>query len=217
MLHILPHVLGHLLLQHVQQFLEHLLGIRVHEVVLHQLLNLTAQAVGQVVQLFAVPVRPLLKQVQQVLLHGPVFVRRLADLFSGLVHPPVDALPLGAQDFVKPLLQVVHHRIHVVLLQLLTTPVPKHVHQFPKAGHLLAVAVLHSVAHQFPQGFHDVALLQQFVRQAVHQLVGVDVEDFLGAVPLGVAVGAVEEHRGLPVPVVSVAGDIGDDGKDCRE
>ena len=35
LLHLLRHVLSHLALEHIQQFLEHLLGVRVDEVILH--------------------------------------------------------------------------------------------------------------------------------------------------------------------------------------
>ena len=213
LLHLLAHVLGHLLFQHVQQFLEHLLGIRVHEVVLHQLLDLAAEAVGQIVQLFPVSVGPLFQHVQQPFLHGAVFVGCLVYLFLRFRQSPVNAFPFCLENFFQPFLQVIHHRVHVVLLKLLAAPVPQHVHQLAEAGHLLAVAVLHTVPEQFAQGLHNIALFEKFVRQAVHQLVGVYVKQFLGAVPLGVAVSAVKQHFGLHCRRMPLAGDVRDNGR----
>ena len=127
-LHLLGYVLGHLALEHIQQLLEHLLGVRVHEVVVHQLLDLPAQAVGEVVQLVQIALGPLAEQsVQGALLLLAFHIIRFG-LAVGLVQPTLDALPLGAEDFFHPLLEVVHHRVQVALLELLAALLPQLVH-----------------------------------------------------------------------------------------
>ena len=72
-------------------------------------------------------------------------------------------------------------------------------HKLAQAGHLLPVAVLHPLAQQVAESLHDVAVVEDVVRQHIHQLVGVEVKDILGSVPLGVAVRAKEHdipHEG---------------------
>ena len=78
--HLLAHVLGHLALQLVQQVLELLLGLGVHEVVLQQFLDLASGAFGQSIQLLLVVVGALLQQVQQVFLLGLVVAFVVLDL-----------------------------------------------------------------------------------------------------------------------------------------
>ncbi|CAI8046942.1 hypothetical protein GBAR_LOCUS25957 [Geodia barretti] len=190
LLHLLAHVLRHLALQHIQQFLELLLRLRIHEVVLHELLELTPHALRQVVQLVQVSVGPLLQQVEQRLLLLLLVLRCPVHLLTRLVQPVLDAATLGVDNFLQPLLQVVHHRVHVVLLHLLTAPFLQLLHKLPHPRHLLAIPVLHPLPEQVPQRLHDVAVVQDILRQHVHQLVGIDIEDVLGSVPLGVPVSA---------------------------
>ena len=75
-------------------------------------------------------------------------------------------------DVFQPLLEVVQHRVHVVLLHLLAAAVLELLHELAQAGHLLAVAVLHPLAQQVAEGLHDVAVVEDVVRQHIHQLVG---------------------------------------------
>ena len=99
--HLLGDVLGHLALQHVQQFLELLLRVGVHEVVFHQFLDLSADAVGQFVQLVKVALGPFLQHaIQSALLLLALHVLRLRP-GRRLVQPPLDPLALGPQDVVQ--------------------------------------------------------------------------------------------------------------------
>ena len=114
--HLLGHVLGHLALEHVQQFLELLLGLRVHEVVLHEFLYLAANAFRQGVQLFPVALRPLLQQIVKAFLLGFLGIVGAVDLFPSLFHTPLDAFALGLDYVFQPFLKVIDYRVHVVLL-----------------------------------------------------------------------------------------------------
>ena len=202
--HLLAQVFGHLALQHVQQFLELLLRLGIHEVVFHQLLELTGTAFGQVVQLLTVMLGALFQQVVQAFLLGTVFAPVALNLFFGFVQPPLNAFPLGPNDVFQPFFEVVHHRIHVVLLQLLAALVLQLLHEVLEARHLPSVLVLHAPAHQVPKRLHNVSLVEDVLGQKVHQLVGVQLEYLLAAVPLGVSICAVEHYAFLTVaPLVT--------------
>ena len=121
--HLLRQVLGHLALQHVQQFLELLLGLGVDEVVLHQLFDLASHAFGQLVQLFPVALGPLLQQLVQAFLLGTLVLAGVLHLLLGFFQAPLDALSFCPNDVFQAFLEVVHHRVHIVLLQLLAPPV----------------------------------------------------------------------------------------------
>ena len=196
----------HLALEPFQEFLKEPLGFRVDEIVFHQLLNLPAQAGGQVVQLFPVAVGPLLQQVVETFRQRRVRFRGLRRRLPGFDQAAVNALPLRPDNFLQPFLEVVHHRVHVVLLQLLAAAVFQLLHQVAQAGQLLPFPVLHPVPQQFPQRLPQVAILEQLVGQLIHQLVGVQVKNLLGAVPAGVAVGAVQKHSGLPLALGNCGG-----------
>ena len=84
-------------------------------------------------------------------------------MLLGLGQAPADALPFGSQYLFQPLLQVIHHRIHVVLLQLLAPLVLESFHQLPQAGQLHTFPILHPLPEQLAQGLHHVALLQQLI------------------------------------------------------
>ena len=190
LLHLLGDVLGHLALQHIQQLLEFLLGLRVHEIVVHQLPQLAADSLGKVVQLLQVAIGPLVQQVEQGLLLSSLLFGGLFHLLPGVFEPVLNAPTLGVDNVIKAFLQVVEHRVHVVLLHLLATAVLELLHQLAQAGHLLAVSVLHPLPKQIPQRLHDVALVDDVLRQEVHQLLGVDIEYVLGTVPHRVPVSA---------------------------
>ena len=193
--HLLGDVLGHLAFEQVQQFLELLLRVGVHEVVIHEALNLAADAVGQVVQLVQVALGALMQQaVQGALLLLALHVRRFR-LGRRVVQPLLDAGALGTEDVVQPFLEVVHHGVQVALLQLLAALLLELLHELAQVGHLGTVSVLHTVAEQVAQGAGQVAVLQQVVGQRVHQVAGVNVKNLLRAIPLGVAVALVKHGR----------------------
>ena len=73
LLHLLGDILRHLALQQVQQLLEHLLRLRVDKVVLHQSLNLAAQALRKGVQLLPVALGALLQHLVKTFLLRPLF------------------------------------------------------------------------------------------------------------------------------------------------
>ena len=199
LLHLLGYVLGHLALEHIQQLLELLLRLRVHEVVVHQLLELASHAFRQIVELFQVAVGPLLQEVVESLLLASLVLGSALHLLASLFKPVLNAAPFGVDDVLKAFLEVVQHRVHVVLLHLLAAAVLELLHKLAQTGHLLAVAVLHPLSEQVAEGLHQVAPVEDVVGQQVHQLVGIEVEDVLGSVPLRVAVCAKEHdfpHEG---------------------
>ena len=127
---------------------------------------------------------------------GAVLVGGGGDLVAGLVETLLDARAFGVEDFPETALEVLDNGVHVVLLELLAALVLEAFHQLAEPAHLLPVGILHPVAEQLTEGPHDVALLEKLVGELVHEGVGVDAEDFLGAVPAAVTVGA-KEHGGL--------------------
>ena len=132
----------------------------------------------------------MFKEFVECLLLAAFVLRRVLHLLTSLVEAALNSLALGIDYVFQPLLEVVHNGVHVVLLHLLAAPVLELLHQFPQPGHLLAVAVLHPLAHEVAQGLHDVFVVQDVLRKEVHQFIRVHIEDVLGSVPLGVPVGA---------------------------
>ena len=82
-------------------------------------MNLTSEAFGEVVQLPLVVICALLQQVEQTLLLILVFTIVGVNLALGFVQPAFDAFSFGFNDLFQAFFEVIYHRVHVVLLELL--------------------------------------------------------------------------------------------------
>ena len=81
-----------------------------------------------------------------------------------------------------------HAAVGVALGQHLGAAAAQLLEQVAQPGHLLAVGRAHAAAQQPAQRVVEVAARQQVVGQAGQQVVGVEVGELLGAVPLRVVV-----------------------------
>ena len=104
---------------------------------------------------------------------GPLFFRGGIDLFPSLIQTALDAFSFRAENVFQAFLEVVYHRVHVVLLHLLAAAVLQLLHDVPEAGNLLTVPVLETLTQHLPKGAHDIALVHDFIGEPVHQLFSV--------------------------------------------
>ena len=80
---------------------------------------------GRAVQLLQVALGPLLQQGVQGLHLDPLRALGALHLSAGLPQPLLDTCSLGLEDLFQPLVDVLHHRVHVVLLKLVLPSVPQ--------------------------------------------------------------------------------------------
>jgi hypothetical protein len=85
----------------------------------------------------------------------------------------------------------------VALEQLLALPAQALQH-LAQALEAVAQGALVSAPIQVAQGALQVAILDQLIRHGLHQVIGVEGIDLLGAIPLVVAVGVTFEHGRAP-------------------
>jgi len=171
--HLVEVALHQLLAQLVHQLVETLARFRRRELVLGELAHLAGQ-VGR----------------QQVELHALLLGHLLGDLLAPLVArlpslslEVVDAAALLFDDFAQLARDVVVHTAQVVLLELIAPPAAQALHQLAQPGHSLAVLVAETGLHHAPQGRVQVTVVQQVVGDLREDVVGVELEPRLGAVP----------------------------------
>ena len=110
----------------------------------------------------------------------------LTTLVAGLgcfTSEVLEGLPIEVDHFPQLVGDVVVHAPEVVLLEPLPPLLAQPLHQLPQALQALAVRALEALLHEPAQRRVDVTVIEQVVGQFAHQLVGVEVEADLGAVP----------------------------------
>jgi hypothetical protein len=122
----------------------------------------------------------------------------------------VDALALHVDDFVELLCDVVVHTAEVAVLELLTAPLAQLLQHLAEPHELLVVPVAEPLLHQPSQCGVQVAVIEQVVAHLVEQLLGVEVEPRLRAVPPRVAesIGTLASeppHRSHATPPLAAA------------
>ena len=76
---------------------------------------------------------------------GPLVFGGGIYLFPSLIQTVLDAFSFRAENVFQAFLEVVHYRVHVVLLHLLAAAVLQLLHDVPEAGYLLTVPVLETL------------------------------------------------------------------------
>ena len=113
----------------------------------------------------------------------------------GLAVEVVDGRPLGLDDLPQGPGDVVVDAAQVVVGQLLPAPLAQALDQLPQPGQTVAVGVTQPVLEQAAQGGVELAVVEQVVGELGQQVVGVELEALLGAVPPGVAERGGHERR----------------------
>ena len=184
----------------VEQFLELLPGIGVHEVVLFQALDLARRdrAAGCPAALCGGwPSSPASSGTSAACSGELAWRRSLAALlrpFAGsrlvalrllaaFFNTAVDSGALGLFDLFEALADVVHDGVHVVVAQGFLARLLEAVEQVAQAGHFLARLEPVALLHQLFEGALYVAMGQDVFGQSVHDGVGVEWHDLLGTVP----------------------------------
>ncbi len=117
------------------------------------------------------------------------FGRRLRAVLRAerLVETAVDRAALHVENLVEALLDVVHHRREVVLVECVAALLPELLEKVAEAlqpvAHLPAHAALEQIAH----GVLQVAEVHQVVGEGFEDLVGIERRNLLRAVPLAVS------------------------------
>src|SRR5581483_12400604 len=117
---------------------------------------------------------------------------------TGLLLELVDALAFLVDDLAKLTGDVVVDAAEVVLLEFVLAPPPQPLHQLAHTGQPLAVLVAEPGLHHPAQRGVEVAVVQQVVGDLGEDVVGVELEAGLCAVPAAVA--ETDGHRTGPSP-----------------
>ena len=170
--------LGHFASQLLDQLLEALAGLGGDEVVALERVDAAGRVVGLEVEGHAA-------------LGGHVAGDLLAALITrglGLLDQVVDGGPLVLFDVVELAAQLGQAPVGVALGQHFRPAPAQLLEQVAQTGHLLAVGRLEARAQEAAQRVVEVTAGEQVVGQARQQVVGVEVGELLGAVPLGIVV-----------------------------
>ena len=183
--------LQHLLSQLVGQLAERLTRDVVHELVVAQ----PMEAAGQVRRQRVQPVLTLARRAPHHLLGHARRVLvgarwRVEGALLGGLHALGDALPLGLQDLLEPLVDVVEHAVQVRALQLGLALGTEPFHDLAQARDVAATGAAQAPLHQPLERPADVALGQDVVGQGVEHVVRIEGRQLLAAVPSRVAEGA---------------------------
>ncbi len=165
--------LGHLLAQLLDQLLEPLPGLGGDEVVALQPAHPAGHVVGEEVE-------------GDPALGGHVVGHLLAPLVARdprLVHQLVDGRPLLGHHLVEGLGHPGQLAVGVAALEELGPPPAEPLEELARAEDPLPALGAHPGAQQPPQGVVEVAAGQHFVGQLGQQVLGVEAESLLGAVP----------------------------------
>ena len=214
----------HRLLQHLHQLFELGPRLRVHELVVLQLLNLAADILRQVVDRLLLLLDDVLQHLRQalLLLGRGLLLRGLHRLLERLqravaalkltlrlLQAAVQRPLLQLYHLVQPLLDVLEHGVQVVAVQHLASLLAQLLEDIPQPLHPLAHRVAHPALQQVAQGVLEVAEVHQVIGQPGQDIVRVQGPDLLAAVPFRVA--EAESHivsrtvwtSVLPLPVPS--------------
>ena len=108
---------------------------------------------------------------------------------GGLLDQVVDGGALVLLDLVELAGQLGHAAVGVALGQhLLAAPAPQLVEQVAQPGHLVAVGGAEAAAQEPAERVVEVTARQEVVGEPGQEVVGIEVGELLGAVPLGVVV-----------------------------
>ncbi len=128
-------------------------------------------------------------------------VRRVAIGPRGLVETPLDAGPLLRDDLVELTADVAEDVAEPVALEGRLAAALQALHQVAQAGHVgpRRIARPPAAFEEPAERLGHVALGHDVVGQGVHDLVGIEIGELLGAVPAGVAGAPGEPGRGVRV------------------
>ena len=115
-----------------------------------------------------------------------------------LLHQLVDGGPLVLLYLVELAGQLGHASVGVALGQHLGAPAPQLLEHVAQPRHLLAVGVAEAAAQQAAQRVVEITPGEEVVGEAGQQVVGVEVGEFLGAVPFRIVVAGA--HRCVVPP-----------------
>ena len=107
--------------------------------------------------------------------------------FSACLNALVNAFSLCLLDLLQTLLQVLHERIHVVSLELILALLTQTLHEVTEAVYATTFTVLRSPAEKSLHRSRHIAIGQQVVGHRVHQVVRVELNELLRAIPARVA------------------------------
>ncbi len=91
--------------------------------------------------------------------------------------------PLLVDDVAQPLGDVLVRAAQVVLVEHLPPALPEPLEDLAHAGDAFAVAVREAALHEPLQGLVEVAVIEELVGQLAEDVVGVEIEADLGAIP----------------------------------
>ncbi len=166
LLHALHERLHHLLLERLHQLLEEALRLGIGEVV--------------VLELFDAPRRVGRQLIERLELLRPI---------ARILHLALDAGPLGPEDLVQLLLDVLQRRAQVVALELLLPTLPEPLEHVLDARHR-RLRILDAPLEHAPERVPEVAVRHEVVGHGRQEIVGVEVGELLRSVPARIA----EEH-----------------------
>ena len=184
-------LLHQLLAKLLHQLLELLAGLLALEVVVLQALHLAGEVGREHVELHV--------------LHrcrvGFELLLTLIDAIAlGLVRLTqlIERRPFRLDDLAQRIGDVVVDAAEIVVLEDLATALPEALHHVADALHVATVAIGQAVLHHLPQRRVDVAVIEQLVRHLTEEMVGVEIEPGLAAIPARVG-----EVRRLPPTAVT--------------
>ncbi len=169
--------LHQLLAELVHELLEPLPRGVVHELVVLQRLHAAGEVGRELIELLAALV-------------GDIFDELLAPLVAGsrgLVDATVDPFTLHVDDLVELLRDVVVDAAEVAVLELLPAPFAQFLQHLAQTHELLVVAIAEALLHEAAERRVEVTVVEQVVAHLVEQLLGVEIEARLTAIPPGVA------------------------------
>src|SRR5581483_7386648 len=107
-----------------------------------------------------------------------------------LLQAALDAAPLGLEDLLELLADVLQHVVELELVELLLALLAQALEELLQAHHAVAGAVLEAGLHHPLQRAADVPVGEQVVGELLHQLFRVERRELLRAVPARVAIEA---------------------------
>ncbi len=186
----------HRLGRHVRHGRRHLVEVALHELraeLLHELVEgLTGLAAGPLVLLEGLHLASQIGR-QQVQGHASFRGHLVGDLGSalvarllGLVDQILDSGSFLVDDLPQALGDVLVRPTQVVPVEHLPPTLPESLEDLSHTGDALTVAVLETPLHKALEGLVEVAVVEKLVREFAEDVVGVELETDLGAIPLGV-------------------------------
>ena len=180
-----------LLAKLVHQLLELLASLLALEVVVLQALHLAGEVGWEHVELHVLHRRRVGFELLLTLIDAIALgLARLTQL--------IERRTFRLDDLAQRVGDVVVDAAEIVVLKDLATALPEALHHVADALHVAAVAIGQAVLHHLPQRRVDVAVIEQLVRHLTEEVVGVEIEPGLAAIPARVG-----EVRRLPPTAVT--------------